>query len=56
MTDIDKRNPPGVTVPIYRHSGSMVPAPKSKSDGNAGGEIPRSQFADKANAADKDRV
>jgi hypothetical protein len=56
MTEIEKRIPHGVTVPIYRHSGSMIPAPKSKSDGNAGGEIPRSQFADKANAVDKDRA
>jgi hypothetical protein len=40
MTEIDKRIPAGVTAPIYRHSGTMVPVPQGKSDGNAGGKIP----------------
>jgi hypothetical protein len=45
MTEIDKRQPTGVTAPIYRHSGSMVPQPQTKSDGNAGGKIPTDQYA-----------
>jgi len=40
MTEIDKRIPAAVTHPIYRHSGTMVPVPQGKSDGNAGGKLP----------------
>jgi hypothetical protein len=48
MTEIDKRIPAGVTAPIYRHSGTMVPVPQGKSDGNAGGKIPQSQYENTA--------
>lgn len=52
MTELDPRNP-AVSVPIYRHSGTMVPAPKGKSDGNAGGQIPPSQYSNKPNSGSK---
>jgi hypothetical protein len=53
MTELDKRQPAGVTAPIYRHSGSMVPQPQTKSDGNAGGKIPTDQYVGKAHSGSK---
>jgi len=49
MTKLDPRNVP-VSVPVYRHSGSFTPKPEGVSDGNAGGQIPPSQYSNKPNA------
>lgn len=48
MTTLDPRIPP-VSIPIHRYSGSMNPAPTAVSDGNAGGQIPPSQFSNPVN-------
>jgi hypothetical protein len=42
MTEIDKRQPPGVTAPIYRSSSSTAKSPTP-----AGGEVPPSQYSNK---------
>jgi hypothetical protein len=55
MTKLEPRTP-AVSVPIYRHSGSFTPKPEGASDGNAGGQVPPSQYFNKELAADKDRV
>jgi hypothetical protein len=44
-TKIDPRQPPGVTSPIYRDSSSTVKSPTP-----AGGEVPVSDYANKAPA------
>jgi hypothetical protein len=44
MSKLDPRTPPGVTAPIYRHSGSFTPTPTGVSDGNAGGQVSPSAY------------